>query len=93
MKKNQLIELIKKNKLKFPDEIPEFKTNSNKNNVIKKLDDEKQKDYVSYQLKYNFVISNNDIDLQDHQFEFVKYFCLSNFKGGIAFHGTGTAKH
>ena len=90
MKKNQLIELIKKNKLKFPDEIPEFKTNSNKNNVIKKLGDEEQKEYVSNQLKYNAVISNNDIDLQDHQFEFVKYFCLSNLKGGIAFHGTGT---
>ena len=34
MKKNQLIELIKKYKLKLPDEIPEFKANSNKNNVI-----------------------------------------------------------
>ena len=92
MKKNQLIELIKKYKLKLPDEIPEFKTNSNKNNVITKMGDEEQNEYVTNQLKNNAMISNNDINLQDHQFEFVKYFCLSNLKGGIAFHGTGTGK-
>lgn len=56
------------------------------------MSDEEQNEYVKNQLKYNAVISNNDINLQDHQFEFVKYFCLSNLKGGIAFHGTGTGK-
>ena len=61
MKKNQLIELIKKYKLKLPDEIPEFKTNSNKNNVIKKMSDKEQNEYVTNQLKYNAVISNNGI--------------------------------
>jgi hypothetical protein len=96
-KKLELINLVINNKLKIPSDLPEYIKPEINNEPLKKIglkkfNEEEEEKYKEEQKYRNAFKTSKTIELQPHQFEFIKHFCLNDLKGALAFHGTGTGK-